>query len=164
MPQLSFKADYAACGGARTLRSLPGPESDSGPVLNQYVWSHRDFANGLFFQGSAIRIAQITDGLSTTYMVGEKCVSTELAVHADDRDFGNDQAALIGDDHDVRRVASVRPYRSSHHRSPESFGSFHSGGWFALYADGSVSEMSFEIDLKIHQSRAGRDDGHASQL
>jgi len=163
-PELAFKSDYAGCGGDTRVGG-PGPDSDSPAALAAYRWPDPEQANGAFFGGSRVRAADFTDGLSSTYIAGEKYVRIREAVDAADRDMGDDQAAYIGDDRDVRRWTMWPPLRDSYDLdSPDTFGSRHPGSWNALFADGSVKSMAFAMDAEIHRALGNRRDGEPASL
>ena len=42
--------------------------------------------------------------------------------------------------------------------SATRFGSAHSGGWYAVFCDGHVELVSFDIDLAVHKANANRAD------
>jgi prepilin-type N-terminal cleavage/methylation domain-containing protein len=158
-PALAFKNDYAGCGGHTRLLNGGGPANDSPQALAAYQWPDPDKATGMFYAGSQIRPADIRDGLSNTYAVGEKYVRIRLATTPQDRDFGDDQAAYIGDDRDVRRWTEEPPARD--HLTLEaydSFGSRHPASWNALFGDGSVRSMAYTIDYEVHRSLGNRRD------
>jgi prepilin-type processing-associated H-X9-DG protein len=77
-----------------------------------------------------------------------------------DRDFGDDQAAYIGDDRDIRRWTEEPPLRDQRDLdAPDSFGSRHPSSWNALFADGSVHSLSYTLDAEIHRAQGNRHDG-----
>ncbi len=158
-PAMAFKSDYAGCGGDERLRNGRGPASDSPAALRAYRWPHAN-ASGVFFAGSRIRAADITDGLSNTYLVGEKYVRMQPARGPQDRDFGDDQAAFIGDDRDIRRWTDEPPLRDQRNLdAPDAFGSRHPASWNALFADGSVWSLSYSLDAEVHRTSGNRHDG-----
>jgi prepilin-type processing-associated H-X9-DG protein len=159
MPVFSFKSDYAGNGGDIELPSSPGPQTDSETDWRAFRSPHFRRATGLFYQFSSVRYRDITDGLSNTYAVGEKQIRVPLSYDSLTRDPGNDQAALIGDDHDIRRWTQSRPRADAKYSNSEVFGSSHSSGWNVLMADGSVQLKNFGLDLLVHQSLGNRADG-----
>lgn len=165
VPAMSFKSDYAGNGGSERQRNRSGPESDSPQDVSNYPWPNSNAATGIFFAGSSIRSAQVRDGLSRTYLFGEKYVRSTRAVDPAHRDWGDDQSAYIGDDHDVRRWTSDSPVPD--HPSEEAFlnfGSAHPNTWNVVLCDGSVHGLSFQIDWKIHRSLGHRYDGEPLTL
>ena len=159
-PALAFKNDYAGCGGDKRVVTGFGPPNDSPEGLAQYQWPRPDLATGVFFARSHVRNAEVTDGLSNTYFVGEKYVRLREATTPEERDFGDDQAAYIGDDRDIRRWTEQMPTRDHPQLAAwDSFGSRHPASWNALFGDGSVRSMAFSIDLEVHRALGNRRDG-----
>ena len=159
IPVMAFKSDYAGNGGDRELPSDAGPEDDSPATLSRYRSPHTKKATGLFFQFSAVQLREISDGLSNTYLVGEKCVQIPAPRVHEGRDLGNDQAALIGDDHDIRRWTQSAPRADMKSSVSEVFGSSHPSGWNVSYVDGSVRQIAFGLDREIHRALGNRADG-----
>jgi prepilin-type processing-associated H-X9-DG protein len=158
-PAQAFKNDYAGCGGDERLKNGEGPADDTPAALRAYQWPHAN-ASGVFFAGSRVRSADITDGLSHSYLAGEKYVRMRPARSPQDRDFGDDQAAYIGDDRDIRRWTEEPPLRDQRDLdAPDSFGSRHPSSWNALFADGSVHSLSYTLDAEIHRAQGNRHDG-----
>jgi len=158
-PALAFKNDYAGCGGDQRLTNGGGPDNDSPQAIATYAWPDPRKATGLFYAGSQIRPADIRDGLSNTYAVGEKYVRMNPGTTPQDRDFGDDQAAYIGDDRDVRRWTEEPPLRDRLDVDAyDSFGSRHPATWNALFGDGSVRSMAYTIDYEVHRSLGNRRD------
>jgi prepilin-type processing-associated H-X9-DG protein len=118
-----------------------------------------EFASGV---PSPVRVAQVTDGTSTTMMIGEKWI--------DAREYGgggpsDDRGWLDGWDPDTVRLTCTPP-------SPDStfpplmansaamgldnqaylFGSAHYGGFNATFADGSVRSITYEIESYVLNS------------
>jgi hypothetical protein len=133
--------------------------------MARYKWPDPEKATGMFFAGSRIRIADVTDGLSNTYAAGEKYVRNYVASSPDKRDFGDDQAAYVGDDRDVRRWAAALPLRDNRDTNAwDAFGSRHPTTWNALLADGAVRSMSYSIDVEVHRALGNRHDGQPGSM
>jgi hypothetical protein len=164
-PAFAFKADYAGNGGEAPQANGGGPVSEQRLVVLAYKWPDARSANGVFFAGSQTRAAQIRDGLSNTYLVGEKYVRMQLATDPTKRDFGDDQSAFMGDDRDIRRWTDTLPV-PDHPTAPDwdSFGSAHPSIWNVLLADGSVHSISYDIELKTHRALGNIKDGAAVAL
>jgi hypothetical protein len=157
---MAFKSDFAACGGDQELLNGGGPPDDSPQTVARYPWPAREQATGVFFARSQMRGAEIADGLSTTYFVGEKYVRIREYEAPQKRDLGDDQSALIGDDRDIRRWTAAPPRRDELDLdSPDTFGSRHPSSWNAVFGDGSVRAMSFDIDPLVHRALGNRRDG-----
>ncbi len=156
MPSYVAKSDYAVNGGSVALNSGEGPLSHSDQDVSAYAWPPIIDFDGVSFVRSKVRFADVTDGLSNTYLVGEKYISV-----SDPSGFGgDDQAMLIGDDADIRRWGSGPPL-SDHQKSENrrAFGSRHSSGCGFVFIDGSVHNVAFAIDEEVHRILSGRRDG-----
>ena len=117
--------------------------------------------------GSLIKMADITDGTSNTYLVGEKYLDPDY--YFTGQDGGDNESALMGDNQDIVRLADPRPRRSARCRTRRAmpaavhdlFGSAHANGFQMAFCDGSVQMMSYSIDFETHRRLANRKDGQA---
>ena len=180
-------------GGARTNRQsffgTPFPDSalnapddmrwDGVFVRTPWRWRRNDVPQSV---APPVRIAQITDGTSKTFMIGEKFVRADLydgfapdggTNDADDKGWSD------GWDYDTVRSTCFRPYPDS---NPEAFGamawyfgeiatgggvdagvyyfgSAHPAGFNAAFADGSVSAISFDVDILLFNALGTRNGG-----
>jgi prepilin-type processing-associated H-X9-DG protein len=129
-----------------------------------------------FFQANprVVRIAQITDGTSSTLAVGEKnlCLTT-LGAGVD----GNDeQGYTTGYDDDTVSFLTARDaggniiYQPARDLSGSctagtgGFGSSHPGRFNALFADGSVHGIDYSISLTSLNAACGINDGMVNDL
>jgi prepilin-type N-terminal cleavage/methylation domain-containing protein len=141
--------------------------------------------DGIVFQRSTVSFKQITDGTSHTYLFGEKNIQVE---HYDDGGaLNDDQSMYTGWDKDNVRSTAIGFLPSgaldtsqSFPPAPDSetpnqnaknyqwaFGGPHPGGWQAVFCDGSVHFMAYDMDLVLHRNLGNRQDGNpidASQL
>ncbi|MDP1560891.1 MAG: DUF1559 domain-containing protein [Pirellulaceae bacterium] len=152
------KSDYAINGGDTVLSAGPGPNSGNLADLNAYVWPNVQQATGVAFLTLKVRLAQITDGASNTYLVGEKYVPRSYYYSAD---FGgDDQAMYLGDDADNRRWTAEPPQSDSqNHHDRFIFGSAHSMVCHFVMGDGSVRTIDYDIDSQVHRNLGNRSDG-----
>jgi prepilin-type N-terminal cleavage/methylation domain-containing protein len=112
---------------------------------------------GVIFGRSQIEINQITDGLSKTYLIGEK------HVYSKDRntgeDMGDNESLYTGFNNDTCRSGAESPEPDSQYVFTRNmFGSSHPSVWLVVFCDGSVREMSFDIDSVLHGKLANRHD------
>ena len=132
------------------------------------------FYNGIFYNNSNIRIAQITDGTSNTYMIGEtkyhqlkvswplwyESWASSMFVGINDPGSGtlycNIAATLVG----INALDCDPELTNCHQHVTRGFGSYHPGGCHFAMADASVDYVSEDIDLFVYQSRGSRNDGH----
>lgn len=146
------KTDYAVNGGpAESIEGKPR--------------SIRVLEDGFWVLGLRTKARDITDGLSSTYMIGEKAI--DLARMDRGECFG-DRAPLAGwPDHDLAsnsivRFAELSPrqdYRNNCHAC-HNFGSSHAAGWNVAMCDGSIRMMSYFTDIKVHRALCS---SHASE-
>ena len=156
LPVSASKSDYAVNGGSKQISARGGPNSHSDADVRAYRWPSMSDFNGISFVRSQVRLAEITDGLSNTYLVGEKYLSV-----SDPTGFGgDDQSMFVGDDADVRRWGSGPPLSDSVDvRNRWAFGGRHSGVCGFVFVDGSVHNISFFIDKQTHELLSDRRDG-----
>ena len=116
-----------------------------------------DKANGVIFCGSMIKMADITDGSSNTYLLGEKYVNPDY--YASGEDPGDNAAALVGDNQNVARWTLLPPREDkAGHSAPWQFGSAHPAGCQMAFCDGSVQLVHFSIDPAVNHNLGNRKD------
>jgi prepilin-type N-terminal cleavage/methylation domain-containing protein len=143
--------DYAMNAGTAIIDAA-GPSNINGPPPSPAV------TNGLTGQAYVVRIAEITDGTSSTYLLGEKYMNPDH--YADAQDLGDNENAYIGSDRDVLRH-DFRPMQDTPGLDYSySFGSAHGAAFHMAFCDGSVRGISYQIDLTIHTRLIDRADGH----
>jgi hypothetical protein len=188
-PMLVGRSDYAANGGQDTTTATTGvwygpqpvwksapPNTDAGPAdvsevedantrmtqraANTFAGVAK-FASGIVYTGSLIKIADVTDGASNTYLLGEKALNPDT--YATGTDPGDNESALIGDNPDITRntnpsygllMADTPGYYGGN-----IFGSAHVAGFQMAMCDGSVQMMRYSIDLETYRRLGNRKDG-----
>jgi prepilin-type processing-associated H-X9-DG protein len=125
-----------------------------------------DAANGIIFCGSMVKLDQITNGDSNTYLLGEKYIDPDY--YESGEDPGDNAAALVGDSQNVARWSFHPPLQDTPgYVAPWQFGSAHPRGFNMAFCDGSVKLTNFGIDPEIHRRMGNREDGgspHPSPL
>jgi prepilin-type N-terminal cleavage/methylation domain-containing protein len=152
----SSRTDYAMNGGPGFTENPGEREVDS-------------LGDGIWQLGIYTRVNSVTDGLSNTYLIGEKAMSSNN--YTNGKDFG-DRAPIGGWlDHPESSNSNVRFAARSPHRDKRDsclacheFGSAHSANWNAALADGSVRAIFYSMDLNIHRAVASIHDGDINQL
>jgi prepilin-type N-terminal cleavage/methylation domain-containing protein/prepilin-type processing-associated H-X9-DG protein len=114
------------------------------------------------------KIARITDGTSHTFLLGEKYVRSDMY---DGGGYSDDHGWIEGWDPDDIRCTCFQPYQDSsgyqfqslgsadifgHDKDIPYFGSAHPGGLNAIFADGSVHTLSYDIDPVTFNALATR--------
>lgn len=159
----SARIDYGANTGDTLRRTAGGPSKlDQG--LRGVGFDERVFAhNGVVTQRSKVRFAQITDGTTHTYMVGEKWLNTE---HYETGQYiGDWLSPLMGSGVDVQ-LGTHRPPLPDRIVTEEEprvfgiFGSAHPSVWNAVFCDGSVQAISYSVAPNVHRYRGPIEDGN----
>ena len=129
-------------------------------------------ANGVSFALSMIKAGDVTDGLSNTFLVGEKNLWPDN--YETGEDGGDDEWALQGFDSDNYRTASddsdcpgcsggqdpIGPHPDTPgYAYSGSFGSAHLAGVNMALCDGSVRMVSYTIDVTTYSHLCNRRDG-----
>jgi prepilin-type N-terminal cleavage/methylation domain-containing protein/prepilin-type processing-associated H-X9-DG protein len=107
-----------------------------------------------------IRIADVTDGTSNTFMIGEYKVGScclEGWAHTDSA------VATCAIPPNARQPNGM-PYPSSSWQDTYAFGSYHPGGVQFAMADGSVRFIPENIDLQQYRALATRRSGEVAEL
>lgn len=200
---LVAKGDYAANGGsgnpgwggtssgsqnsAHGPYSWPGtrdkvdtPTQDSGG--GGFIWFNPNSdANGVIYQRSEVRTANILDGLSRTYLVGEKYLEIEEYTRCNSQ--GDNEHIYTGyNDDNIRFTGPMSPSNQpndiswqpmrDHYSNPtgsagtsktaentNAFGGPHPAGFNMAFCDGRVVTIQYSIDLNLHKNLGNRADG-----
>ncbi len=114
------------------------------------------FGNGCLSHNSEVRFRDISDGLSCTFMVGER--SSKLAP-------STWVGMLTGGQHAPARVTGVAEFPPNSEETEEhyfhNFSSFHPSGAHFLAADGAVHIISDDIETRLYQGLCTRAGGEA---
>jgi type II secretory pathway pseudopilin PulG len=118
---------------------------------------------GVIFAGSALRPALIRDGLSNTYLCGEKYVPQgQFGVAA-----GSTRSAYVGDSPDILRGGQRQPEADASPENPTLIGAFggpHHGVSVMAFCDGSVRGISLNIGPDVQFLLSARADGQPVRL
>ncbi len=165
-PATVARADYAGCAGDAKSAGDPANTSqydyfDTGPSnlpgAANYPWS--DVATGVIYQHSAVKPKDIPDGLSHTFLVGEKYIQPEFYYNG--QDGADNQNMYMGFDWDVNRWANRNELLSRDRQGYSNwpgFGSAHPTVCQFVFCDGSVHPLSFTVDGDTLSFLAARND------
>ena len=109
--------------------------------------------NGMFFINSNIRLTEVTDGLSQTFAVGERRYRDPQKGAIWVGKYGPESFGST-----VWSCVHADPHRINGSKQ-WAFSSDHPGGAQFVLCDGSVSFFSENLDVKVYQYMAQRDDG-----
>ncbi len=164
------RSDFQANSGNIWAAEEGGPSSYAQVASGYRFLSETRDQSGISFQRSTIRIGQITDGTSKTIMVGEKNLNPDQYTTGDDP--ADDQNIFLGHDRDVNGYTGrgtgalpdarfvLRPIQDTPGLATTyNFGSAHVSGFFAVFCDGSVSNISYDVDDLVFYLQGGRNDG-----
>jgi prepilin-type processing-associated H-X9-DG protein len=196
-PVVASRSDYAINGG--DVYTAPGRVGENGPITTywagnfiggpdsladggvapcspqqaalarqQFAWIAQG-ATGVGYCGSLIKLSDITDGTSQTYLLGERQICPDHYLNGEDS--GDNEGAMMGDDDDIARWtagygASFLPgdYLQPMQDMPGYvqlciFGSAHATGFNVALCDGSVRTINYSIDPETHRRLGNRKDG-----
>lgn len=156
------KSDYAINAGEFIVPNFDGPatlaEGDD-PVF-PWLWGVWDFQwfDGVSYLRSEVRLSDVTDGTSNTYLVGEKEVST--SGYGTAAYYGHNKSLYSGGGFDTNRLTVSNPVPDRDFTNVlYVFGSAHPTVCHFVLCDGSVRPVSYQIDAAVHRHLGRRNDG-----
>jgi prepilin-type N-terminal cleavage/methylation domain-containing protein/prepilin-type processing-associated H-X9-DG protein len=158
------------CPTRRGVQLLTYPDEYT-PQLTGGLLTHAlcDYAGSNTEETGAIghmvcrRIAEITDGTSTTILVGEKRLNiSDLGQWQPD----DNEGYTCGWDEDTIRLTNRPPEPDCHGgcTGDHLFGSSHPGLFNVVFADGSVHSLTYSIDPLVFSYLGNKSDGQAVDL
>jgi prepilin-type N-terminal cleavage/methylation domain-containing protein/prepilin-type processing-associated H-X9-DG protein len=167
-PTVVARTDYAInsgdyfipWSGFNTVADAENPPGQMTTLAQtELTFVARSFT-GVSYFGSVITVADVTDGMSNTYLTGEKYLNPDSYTTGDDE--GDNEAALAGDNEDNARWTASPPQPDTPGDAARYiYGSAHLSGFNMAFCDGSVQMMSYSIDPAVHSHLGNRHDGTA---
>lgn len=151
------RSDYSGNGGDMFTGVHDGPRTLAEGDDPNYQWPKLDEFSGIFRQRMPLKPADVQDGLSHTFLIGEKYASK--LHYGSPGDHGNDQSPVSGDDWDLVRWTEEPPLHDNKDMLPTRFGSVHASGFHISNCDGSVRLISYSIDQDLFRQLGNREDG-----
>lgn len=161
--------DSLAYGGLGIRVAYIGdPKKKLDKYMPKVAAIRHEALTGITWRGSNVNARDISDGMSNTYLIGEKAISLDFMGTANKQEWGDDQNPYAGDERDTLRWSDPnicpRPILDTTGIDGEEYtwvyGSPHPTGFTMSFCDGSVRTISYEINLQTHADLANRHDGH----
>ncbi|MEA1950340.1 MAG: DUF1559 domain-containing protein [Planctomycetota bacterium] len=154
MPTGLAKNDFAVNAGSSQIKFFAKDYSDH---------------TGISYCGSSVKLSDIQDGTTSTYLVGGKYVTPDQYINGNAA--GDDNGFYVGHDWDICRYTYFDPADpgTSNLYQPRrdmegfnfsyGFGSAHPAAFCMAMCDGSVTSIDYEIEQQIHCYLGNRSDG-----
>jgi prepilin-type N-terminal cleavage/methylation domain-containing protein/prepilin-type processing-associated H-X9-DG protein len=168
-PAVMGRSDYAGnggdlCGGGATIPNTYA----TADGMTENDWNPAGVRpNGVIYQRSQCAMADITDGASNTFLIGERNCDPDCYYNG--VDYADDQGWIEGYDWDTNRFVldslTVAPgsYLPPLQDTPgysygHGFGSAHANSCNMAFCDGSVQAINYTIDPNIFHLLGSRND------
>jgi prepilin-type N-terminal cleavage/methylation domain-containing protein len=127
--------------------------------------------SGMSYERSKVAIRQVCDGLSNTYLIGERYIPRahyETGKNGGDNEtwctgFNNDNYRSTGWLSGTNYIPGT-PLPDTQlvddYLSLGRFGSAHPEAWHICFCDGTVRSMSYNVDWRVHRDLGNRHDGN----
>jgi hypothetical protein len=159
------RGDYAINGGATLNMSNEGPIAIEAGDTGSYDWpdlrpplsNPRFTFSGVSHIRIGVRASAVEDGLSNTYLIGEKYI--DPTKYDNGESLGDNESLYSGycsDNHRFTNIESppLTPAMdgtlSYDPRNDYKFGSAHTAGVLMACGDGGVRLVEFDVDAEVH--------------
>ncbi len=134
-------------------------------------WDNMSHQTGVSYQRSQVTMADITDGASNTFLIGEKHIN--CSHYTDGKDSGDNGSMYSGDDFNLLRwtgcsgtvgSGTTNALPKQDNSVPDGnnarlFGSAHADAFNMSMCDGSVRSINYTIDGEVYRRLGNRKDG-----
>lgn len=157
------RSDYAANFGDQNSAcqsSSMNPTNYSSAV--NYAWE-TETATGTCFRHSTVTTGEIRDGLSNTFLYGEKYLAANL--YETGTSSADNEGLYFGCVNDNHRTAYSNPLQDRiSYDALNNWGSCHAGGFGMAMCDGSVQTISYSVENSTFRNLGNRSDGKVAVL
>jgi prepilin-type N-terminal cleavage/methylation domain-containing protein/prepilin-type processing-associated H-X9-DG protein len=170
------RGDYAAnIGSPCDQPACPADLATAAQWTKNNSWpQHSPLSTGISFFRSQLKMADVSDGTSNTYMLGEKYLDPDYYLNG--MDYTDMESMYGGYNDDLYRsteypdpppspppAPTQNPMQDSSGYGYDSyrFGSAHASSLNMAFCDGSVTSINYSIDPLIHSRLGNRMDGNS---
>jgi prepilin-type N-terminal cleavage/methylation domain-containing protein len=171
------RADYSAnASDVGNNEHFGGPSSYSAGDTGSGFWPNTRCPGGspalcgISYERSIVRLKDVKDGVSKTYLVGEKYLNRTK--YGTGTDAADNEFWCVGYDNDMYRTAEREPASDGQVLNAQGipqddnnrYGSSHEQAFHVVMGDASVKRIPYEIELTVHRRLAHRADGLPVQV
>jgi prepilin-type processing-associated H-X9-DG protein len=156
VPQFLVRTDYAGNAGDQSFCEINGGPADLNAGDNTTGWiGPVTQCTGVIYRQSQIRFADVHNGTSNTYLIGEKYLNPDN--YFSGFDAADNETMYTGFNNDVNRCTFLPPLRDRKGFSDFTrFGAPHPGVVNMLMCDGSVQAVGYSVDPLVHRQAGNR--------
>jgi prepilin-type N-terminal cleavage/methylation domain-containing protein/prepilin-type processing-associated H-X9-DG protein len=167
------RSDYAMNAGDYMQRLSASPADLQAADSASFQWDDMSRQTGVSHQRSEVRLSDIIDGASNTFLIGEKYINRDH--YTDGKDLGDSETMYCDDNLDLLRWTGIngtvgtvadnnlpvqdRSTLISEGNRVQWFGSAHAGVFNMSFCDGSARTISYSIDGEVYRRLGNRKDG-----
>lgn len=183
IPNPGSKTDYAGNwgtydGNKGSNHDLPGDSTSTiaGYRKNNNWPNYSSKFTGVIYAFSQVKVGEIRDGMSNTYLCGEKYLQPDQYEPSTMTNGHDDYTLFYGADIDQLRTTYCGSYNGNSFNDNSSaggvprqdregyegwarFGSCHAGSFGMAMCDGSAQRVSYSVSLEVHTSKGDKADG-----
>jgi prepilin-type N-terminal cleavage/methylation domain-containing protein/prepilin-type processing-associated H-X9-DG protein len=155
-------------GGPSAVSEIESSPGQMAAGARQTFTAVAGSATGIAFCGSMVTVADVSDGLSNTCLLGEKYLDPDNYLNG--MDPCDNENVLMGDNPDIQRWSGRYPtfYAPTQDTAGVAvvgnFGSAHTNSFNMAFCDGSVHPLNYTIDLTLFSYLCNRRDGQTVDI